>query len=371
MTISDETREQAGPRPPGGGPVEFAPLYEAQAPTLTGTVEHLTGLPMPRRPDTVHDLSLRTRVRRETGPRFPFPIPNGWFVVARADELAPGEVRSLFYFGRDLVLFRTADGTPRLVDAYCPHLGAHLGAGGRVVGSTLQCPFHGWRFDGADGRCVEVPYDDVEFIPRTAAVRTYPTLERNHMIWAWHHLTGGEPFYDVPEVPEFHDDAWSPVVVRQFDVATCCQDMAENNVDTPHFLFVHGQAAVPEEEFTTDGYHKRTVGQGGAFVREGYGLGLGVLRVAGATTFLSSTTPIDTENVRVCWVFTAPRSLGEGAAAAMADQFVGGISQDFPIWENKIYKDPPVLRPSERGITEHRRWCEQFYSYPDTDAGGR
>ena len=42
--------------------------------------------------------------------RFPFPLPNGWFMVAWSDELAPGEVRPLRYFAEDLVLFRTQDG---------------------------------------------------------------------------------------------------------------------------------------------------------------------------------------------------------------------------------------------------------------------
>src|SRR5262245_66043419 len=123
--------------------------------------------------------------------RFPsLSFPNGWFRVAFSNELRPGGVIPLRYFARDFVLFRTADGTPHLLDAYCPHLGAHLGVGGRVVDGTLQCPFHGWRFDGGSGRCVEVPYDDVDYIPKTASARVYPTIERNHMIWAWHHLEG-------------------------------------------------------------------------------------------------------------------------------------------------------------------------------------
>src|SRR5689334_23634300 len=39
---------------------------------------------------------------------------------------------------------------------YCPHLGAHLGIGGTVVGDSIKCPFHAWRF-GGDGACVDVP----------------------------------------------------------------------------------------------------------------------------------------------------------------------------------------------------------------------
>ncbi|MCK9926327.1 Rieske 2Fe-2S domain-containing protein [Frankia sp. Mgl5] len=361
MTISGETR---------AGRAGLTGDYGSTATTSAAGAEgegeeELVGLPMPRRPHTLTDLSRRTRVRRERTPRFPFPIPNGWFIVAAASELEPGRTKSLFYFGKDLVLFRGTDGTPHLLDAYCPHLGANLGVGGRVVDGSLQCPFHGWRFDGGSGACVEVPYDDIDYIPKTATARAYPTVERNHMIWAWHHLERKEPTYEVPDVPEFHDPDWLPIVVKDFEVATCCQEMAENNVDTPHFKYVHGTPAIPEEEFSTDGHYKRAVGMDGNFVREGFGLGLGVLRVKGYTTFVSSTTPIDEENVHVRWIFTSPRSLGEQAAERASRSFTDGISQDLPIWENKIYKDPPVLRPSEKAVTEQRRWCQQFYSYPD------
>ena len=97
-------------------------------------------------------------------------------------------------------------------------------------------------------------------------------------------------------------------------------------------------------------------------MREGYGLGLGVLRVQGFTTFLSSTTPIDEEKVLIRWIFTAPRSNGDSAAEKAANTFCKNVSQDIPIWENKVYRETPVLRPSEKPITEHRRWAQQFYS---------
>ncbi len=325
------------------------------------------GLPMPRDLTLLNDVASRPRVLKpQPGGRFPFPIPNGWFIVARADELAPGEVMPLYCFGRDLVIFRTADGTPRVLDAHCPHLGAHLGVGGVVEGECIRCPFHGWAFDGASGTCVEVPYDDVDFIPQRARTHSYPTLERNRMIWAWHHLEGDAPFYDVPAVPEFDDPDWLPMVVREFPIATCCQEMAENNYDTVHFQFVHGTEAIPAQEDLIDGYYKRSTSYEGAFVREGFGLGLGVLRFAGYTTFLSNTTPIDAENLLVRWLFTAPRENGPDAALEAANQFCEGVSQDIPIWENKIYQDPPLLRPMEKAVAEHRRWSAQFYSYPSS-----
>jgi nitrite reductase/ring-hydroxylating ferredoxin subunit len=320
------------------------------------------GLPMPRDPGLLGDLSRRQRVTRFDEPRYPFGIPNGWFVVATSAELAPGEVRALRYFDRDLVLYRTADGGPRLMDAHCPHLGAHLAVGGRVEDGCIRCPFHGWRFDGESGECMEIPYGDMTRIPPKAHARSYPTLERNHMVWAWYHARAGEPFYDVPEVPEFAHEDWLPIVVRDFEIRVAAQDMAENNVDFAHFRYVHGTEAIPEDSFVTDGTYKKAVGGGGTFVREGFGLGLGVLRIAGYVTFLSSTTPLDAGNVHVRWVFTAPRANGEGAAEQAAESFCAGVSQDIPIWENKVYRDPPVVTKTEKLILEHRRWAQQFYS---------
>ena len=55
------------------------------------------------------------------------PIPNGWFQIAASDEIKPGEVKPLKYFGKDLVIWRSEDGELSVLDAFCPHLGAHLG----------------------------------------------------------------------------------------------------------------------------------------------------------------------------------------------------------------------------------------------------
>ena len=63
---------------------------------------------------------------------FPFPMPNGWFCISRSHELKVGEVQSLKFCEKDVVAFRTENGTPAVLDAFCPHLGAHLGEGGCV-----------------------------------------------------------------------------------------------------------------------------------------------------------------------------------------------------------------------------------------------
>ncbi len=89
--------------------------------------------------------------------RYEFPIPYGWYCVGFSGELASGAVKALKYFNEDLVLFRTKNGVAALLNAYCPHLGAHLGVGGKVQGESIACPFHGWQFNAA-GECMAVPY---------------------------------------------------------------------------------------------------------------------------------------------------------------------------------------------------------------------
>ena len=63
------------------------------------------------------------------------------------------------FFGQELVLFRGTSGKVIMLDAYCPHMGTHLGRnktsysvvkGQHVEGDSIRCPFHGWRF-GPDG----------------------------------------------------------------------------------------------------------------------------------------------------------------------------------------------------------------------------
>ena len=62
------------------------------------------------------------------------------------------------FLGENFAVFRTANGVASVLDAYCPHLGAHLGIGSRVVGDCVECPFHGWQFRGEDGQCMKIPY---------------------------------------------------------------------------------------------------------------------------------------------------------------------------------------------------------------------
>lgn len=96
-------------------------------------------------------------VKKKNIGRPPPPYPNGWYNVLLAAHLQKGTVKNIDIAGQNIVLFRGEDGVAYALEAYCLHMGAHLGVGGEVVNKTcVQCPFHGWLYDGKSGHCVGI-----------------------------------------------------------------------------------------------------------------------------------------------------------------------------------------------------------------------
>ena len=307
---------------------------------------------------------------------FPFPAyPVGWFQVAYSDELEPGQVLPLEYWGRGLVLFRTESGEPALMDAYCPHLGAHLGYGGVVEGDEIKCPFHAWKF-GPDGGCTNIPYG--KKISSKAKIKTWEITEKNGLIMAWYHPEDAPPQWEVPNVVEYGDEAWTDYEKRRWTIRTRNQEMAENAVDSAHFRFLHGTQNIPESVASTEGHIMRvtspTVSTNkygnveGIIDVEMHGFGFTTTRFTGLveTLLVNSVTPIDEEQVDVRFAFLIRRVSDRGTTETIAALYVAEIErqleQDIPIWENKIYIKPPILSDGDGPIGKYRKWCRQFYA---------
>jgi len=305
-------------------------------------------------------------------PPFPFPVPYGWFSLGRLDELPGADAAPAYAFGRELVVWREGEEGHRVADAWCPHLGAHLGYGGRVEGGCIVCPFHEWAFD-AWGRNVEIPY--AERTNAKARLRTYPTVERNAHLLAWYHPDSGvAPLWEVPEaLPQ------DPVECLRMDreVGTAWQEVAENSVDMAHFRSVHGLSRVSQVgELHVEGPYRRTrssqsfqTARGefeGEIESNSYGPGVGIVHftLMGKVTLVSATTPIERDRVQVR--FTMYHAAGDETAAKIGRAFGAEVSrqldQDIPIWEHKRYQPSPALAPGEKPITEFRKWASQFYA---------
>jgi phenylpropionate dioxygenase-like ring-hydroxylating dioxygenase large terminal subunit len=311
--------------------------------------------------------------------RYPFPVPFGWFQVAWADELAPGEVLPRYYFGRHLVLWRDDTGIAHVQDAFCPHLGAHLGHGGAVKGTEITCPFHGWEFDG-EGRNTCIPYS--ERTNAKARIRTYPAIERNGLIMTWYHPDESvAPMWEIPVLPEFATDSeFSEPVHRRYTVRAAWQELAENGADPAHFRYVHNTEVVPEvDEYVIEGPHAmmrstqkfptpRGVVEGRIDV-DNWGPGFAFTWFRGIvdTLLMGCNTPIDEETCELHFTFTV-RKFGDDAATtstvgqAFVEEVHKQVIEDGPIWENKAHLVRPALADTDGPFMKFRKWAAQFYA---------
>ncbi|MDO8431190.1 MAG: Rieske 2Fe-2S domain-containing protein [Candidatus Binatus sp.] len=311
--------------------------------------------------------------------RFPFEYAKDWHVVSYSDELARSEVKAIRYFGRDLVIFRTEGGQASVLDAYCPHLGAHLGIGGTVAGESIQCPFHHWQY-GTDGRCVHVPR--AHKIPAKAVVPAWPVIERNGWIAVWYHPDRKDPEFDLPAIKEWGNPAWSERYTKfRWEIRTHPQDIMENTADFEHFMELHGAPQLEERIQKIDGTtlhwgltYRLTDGPAanGRFLIEGdsWGLGCGPNYIDTGTfkvVAMAGATPIDEERTELRLGFLIPREVKadanlSAAAEAYMQGHTGAIDQDVPIWENKLYRPKPVLSDVDGPIGAYRKWARQFYA---------
>jgi phenylpropionate dioxygenase-like ring-hydroxylating dioxygenase large terminal subunit len=321
--------------------------------------------------------------------------PTGWFQVAWSDEIKLGDVHRMKYFGRDLVAWRAQSGQLTVMDAYCGHLGAHLGYGGHVVGEVLQCPFHGWQWN-QDGRNVCIPYQDRP--NRGRRIRTFPVVERNESAYIWHDVEGRDPYFNPPDVfASFSDGSGAADYYPQQRLSRETLEMhpqyvLENGVDFAHFKYVHQTPIVPvftrhdfdepvsyvDFTITFEGDENQTIDdvKSGVEAING-GLGIAVTKSWGMVDnrTISAITPVDENTSDVRFMVYIGRRPGDDSPKAEArardfgDEIIRQFTQDIHIWAHQRYSDPPALAGAEQqGFTAIRNWAKQFY--PDGIGGG-
>ena len=315
--------------------------------------------------------------------RFPMPMnPNGWFQVGLSRDLAIGEVKTLRYFGRDLVLYRTEGGAARMMDAKCPHLGAHLGLG-EVKGEGIECVMHRWVLDGQSGRPTHIPH--AKRIPPKAKATCWPVEERNGIIFVWYHAEGAAPDWHIPEIEGVGlegDERWLPLRIQHYRIETHCQEIGENVLDAAHLLGVHHQLvpddrtnSVEEKGHELHVFQHMKMGTGDLagvevpVTTRSVGPGVAILSVqVGIVNTLAfiNQTPVD-DDVLDAWItFTLKRGDDPDMDKGIADIYAGFLNeqyqQDIPVWNTKQYVHRPPLSDADGPVGIWRKWYGQFYS---------
>src|SRR5437016_2496920 len=109
-----------------------------------------------------------------------------WYPAARSAEIRGRGLVKAMLLEVPLVLGRTDEGKAFAMRDACPHRGIPLSYG-RFDGKNLECSYHGWKFDGCSGQCVEIPsltsQDNLK-VERIFAGH-YPCTESDGYVWVY------------------------------------------------------------------------------------------------------------------------------------------------------------------------------------------
>lgn len=163
-------------------------------------------------------------------------IINQWYVAEDVATItsAPKRVKLL---GFDFVLFRDDKGHITCLSDVCVHRGASLGKG-QVLNGCVECPYHGWQFNGA-GQVTKIPSLPADTkIPLRARVDCYPVQEKYGFVWVFLGDLPADQRPELPEFPEFDDPSWRKIRGEWLWQANYAR-VVENGLDFSHAPFVH------------------------------------------------------------------------------------------------------------------------------------
>ena len=300
-------------------------------------------------------------------------LADSWLPVTNSRDVDTARPRGFTLLDTPIVLWRSLDGTVHAARDQCPHRGAALSLG-HVRGDTLQCPYHGWVYDGG-GRCVCQPAMPGRTPPPNARLDMFSASERYGVVFVALGSPPSErpayfPEWDEHGVRHYHDD---PVVVH-----ACGPRIVENFLDMAHFPFVHPGVLGTESHAevrdytvtaTADGIEltdcwfwqpAATPGStGGADVEYRYRVphpyvaALTKVPADGAFGFslMIMASPVDEEHCRAWMIgaFTDPDVSTEDFCAFNHRIFL----QDIPILESQRPRSPPA-RPDRRAGAARR-----------------
>jgi phenylpropionate dioxygenase-like ring-hydroxylating dioxygenase large terminal subunit len=126
-----------------------------------------------------------------------------WYPALRSDAVRGNALATAMLLEVPLVLGRTTDGRAFAMRDSCPHRGIPL-SHGRFDGKSVECSYHGWRFDACSGQCVEIPSltsQDKLKVERVFAGH-YPCEERDGYFWVYMNAAGTRLPEKIAEAPK-------------------------------------------------------------------------------------------------------------------------------------------------------------------------
>ncbi|MEM7155854.1 MAG: Rieske 2Fe-2S domain-containing protein [Myxococcota bacterium] len=333
-----------------------------------------------------------------------------WFSPLRSCDVVEGQITNFEFMGNKLIAFRDEAGKVVVLDAICPHFGAHRGVGGRVENGCVRCPFHGLHFDGT-GQCVKGDFVGAE--TRLGHVKSTPWTahEIASSIFIWNGTDRQNPDRPLPLLEPGFFDGWSTPVTNDGRPLkpTNVFFPTENIIDIQHFYAVHfwelddverhpaedidgSFAAIMNMTFKLGAQSPHAIVRklGKAYTSpfhfdvRVFGPGLAVSKATltpeqGGLQIMNIIliTPVNPTDCHIRVISSvkntidhpvnrlAKRLLGKGLEDALARIFLAVATKDFDgdemIWTNREFLPNPKPVPDDGPIIAYRKWCEKFW----------
>ena len=178
------------------------------------------------------------------GPETQGFLHNCWYVAAWDHELIDGRLMARTILEHPLVLYKGDSGKAVALDNRCCHRGAKL-SNGRLEGDDLRCMYHGLKF-APSGKCIQIPGQDN--VPPKMGVRSYPVVERDHLVWIWMGDAAQADPARILDIPYLRDPAWRGVPDYMHYKANYLL-IVDNLSDFSHLAFVHTKTLGGSEEY--------------------------------------------------------------------------------------------------------------------------
>ena len=171
-------------------------------------------------------------------------LMNCWYVAAWDHELTGGKLLARTMLEEPVLLYKGDSGRAVALDNRCCHRGAKL-SNGRREGDCVRCMYHGLKFDHT-GKCIQIPGQDN--VPPRMGVRSYPVVERDHLIWIWMGEAALADASTIIDVPYLRDSAWRGKA-DYMHYAADYRLIVDNLSDFAHLTFVHTHTLGGSEEY--------------------------------------------------------------------------------------------------------------------------
>ena len=171
-------------------------------------------------------------------------LKNCWYVAAWDHELLDGKMLPRTILEEAVLLYKSESGKVVALQDRCCHRGVPLHLG-RREGDCVRCMYHGLKFD-ATGKCIQIPGQDK--IPAKLGVKSYPVVERDHLVWIWMGNPAQANTDDIIDFPYLRDPQWKGVPdYMHYDANWLL--IVDNLSDFAHLAFVHTKTLGGSEEY--------------------------------------------------------------------------------------------------------------------------